>query len=118
MSPDDIALLEFTEPHWFRVEAEHDEYQSRLVVIPIPILKYTPKGVWVSYRARYSFKSGKRLILRNYVHRGRAYAAPTEKQARDDFRKRKEFQIRMLKAELANAQKCFDLVNEDSPLFS
>lgn len=91
----DPELLAFTEPCWWRCEV--DDY-GKLVVTPVTIVKHTPRGVQA-----HTYK-GVKLILREYQHRARAYAAPTKEQAKADFIKRKAFQIRMLKTELDRAQ--------------
>lgn len=96
---DDLELRTALEPCWFRVEADHYDYGcSRLAVIDIPVIKHTPRGAWVMRKGQ------KFLVLRDYTHRGRAYAAPSIVQAMEDFRHRKQFQISRLKQELRGAE--------------
>lgn len=105
---DDLQLREMVEPHWFRVEAENSyEDGARLVVEQIPVLKHTPKGAWVHGR-----RGERRLVLREYLYRGRAFAAPTRHQALEDFRLRKRFQIARLQAELNWAKRQLELLDE------
>lgn len=93
---DELDLRELLEPHWFRIHARWWEGGSaELICETVQILKHTPKGVRVY---------GGKLVLRDYVHRGRAYAAPTVEQAEEDFRKRKLWQIGRLKSKLNQAE--------------
>lgn len=112
MTKDDLALLEMKEPYWFRVEAPYYEMHDKaLLMIRVPIIKYTPKGVWVTATSR-RFDSAKKLVLRKYQHRGRAYAASTPEQAAEDFRMRKQFQIRRLQSQIQSAQADLDLLSD------
>ena len=110
MSQDDIALRECLEPHWFRVEARHyshaDEYgdhsytSSELKIELIKVVRHTPKGAWLLQGF-----SNKRFVLRDYQHRARAYAAPTLEMAKEDFRKRKQYRIDRLQAQIHRAER-------------
>jgi hypothetical protein len=100
MKPDpELELREFLEPNWFRIYARWtgDEYTSRaeLICETVRVLKHTPKGVRLT--------NGK-LVLRDYVHRGRAHAAPTISQAEEDFVRRKTWQIKRLRAKIYQAE--------------
>lgn len=116
---DDIALRECLEPVWFRVEAQHwanvDDWgyvssrHSALKIIEIPVLKHTPKGAWIGARPG-EIGMAKKLVLREYQHRARAYAAPTLDQAKEDFRKRKLYRIACLQAEIQRAEREIQLL--------
>lgn len=123
MSPalkDELELRTFTEPHWFRVEARHwsvaDEWgehsytSADLVVRRILVLRHTPKGAWLGPGPG-QMGEPKRLVMRDYFHRGRAYAAPTLAQAREDFRKRKQYRISCLQHQINIAQREIDLLD-------
>lgn len=101
MTDDDRELLEAIEPHWFRIE----EHEDGLTCRRVRILKHTPKGARI--------ENG-RLILRDYIHRGRAYAAPTLAQAQKNFRLRKEYQISRLQRSMSIAQAALDMLEEDN----
>lgn len=119
-NPDDLALKEMLEPHWFRIEARHysvaDDYgdhsytSSELIVIEIPVIKHTPKGAWLMISP-----SRKKFVLRDYQHRGRAYAAPALAQAKEDFRKRKQFYINCLQSQINRAQREIDMLTTTHP---
>lgn len=121
---DDIALREALEPHWFRIEARHwsvaDEWgdhsytSSEVIVRQISVLKHTPKGAWLGAKPG-EFGMPKKLVLREYQHRGRAFAAPTLEQAKEDFRKRKQFRIDRLQAQINRAEREIALLDEGSP---
>ena len=107
---DDLALRECLEMSWFRVEARSwavfdewgdasDDSYSELVYRRIPVVKHTPKGAWLRTGSR-----DKRLVLREYQHRARAFAAPTLEQAKEDFRLRKQYHIACLKGRIARAE--------------
>ena len=101
---------------WFRVEARHhadvDDWgdvigsHSYLQVIEYDVVKETPKGVWLQRPFM-----AKKFVLREILHRGRAFAAPTEDQAREDFRLRKQFRINRLQSQINQAQREIDLLS-------
>lgn len=110
---DELELRAALEPCWFRIEARYwsvsDEWgqhtNSGIVLIRIPVAKHTPKGAWLGKGVK------PRFVLREYEHRGRAYAAPTEQQAIADFQRRKAFQIRMHEKQISRATLELDLLN-------
>ena len=120
MSQDDLALRECLEPVWFRVEARHhatvndwgdvDGHYADLKIIEITVLKHTPKGAWIGARPG-EFGMAKKLVLREYTHRARAFAAPTLDQAKEDFRKRKLYRIARLQAQIHQAEREIQLLS-------
>lgn len=116
MSADAVQLREFTEPHWFRVEGRtwgdgDGGCYAELIVKEILVSKHTPKGAWLNQGF-----SSKRFVLRDYVHRARAYAAPTLEQAKEDFRKRKLYQISCLQLRIDQVRRQLDLVSTANPI--
>jgi hypothetical protein len=97
---DDLELRAVLEPHWFRVEASREQ----LRVSRFSVVRHTPKGAWLKGYF------GEKFVLRNVEHRGRLFAAPTHKQAEEDFRLRKLFRIRMLEVQLDRTQRDLDLL--------
>lgn len=101
---------------WYRVEAKTyatvDDWgdvvgsYSYLQVTGYMVDKETPKGVWLT-RPWMSRK----FVLREMLHRGRAFAAPTEEQAREDFRLRKQFHIWRLQTQINRAEREIALLN-------
>lgn len=116
MTQEELAQRLLDEPHWFRVTARHyatvndygevDGRWSDLRIEKIEVVRHTPKGAWL----RVGFKPA--FLKREYRHRGRAYAAPTEAQAREDFRKRKQFRISMLQKQIDRAQQEINLLDQ------
>lgn len=115
----DADLLLMLEPHWFRIESRHsasvDEYgditsrYSDLLEQKFTIVKHTPKGAWLEV----GFTGGPaKFVLRDMQHRARAFAAPTQQQAREDFRLRKLYRISKLQAQILRAQREIGLLGD------
>lgn len=101
-----------TETHWFRCVVHHfasvDEWgdvngsYAKVDIIKCKVRKHTPKGAWLFTGFESPDIKGK-FVLRDMQHRGRAYAAPTEEQAKKDFILRKQFHIDRLQAQINRA---------------
>jgi hypothetical protein len=100
--------------HWFRYHDEHyaaalDEYENPIgagrigvVLWRIPLIKETPKGVWIGYSP-----CTKRFVLKAAHKR---YACSTEQEAKESFIARKKRQISILKARLRDAEEALKLM--------
>jgi len=105
---------------WHRIEVQHHatvndfgEVDGRWSTVrqrQFEVIKLTPKGAWLR-----TGLSGKKFVLREMQHRGRAFAAPTVEQAADDFRARKAFHINRLQAQINRANKELALVESYYP---
>lgn len=111
MSKDeDVQVREFTETHWFRVTVQTYGYTNeygdvcgsydRVHVDELKVEKHTPKGAFLQ-----TGFGARKFVRRDYVHRGRAFAAPTLEQAKEDFVKRKAFQIGCLQDKINRAER-------------
>ena len=99
--------------HWFRYRevryaAPLDEWDTPMglgrVVLEldcIPLIKETPKGVWVGHSP-----CTKRFVLKAAK---KHYACSTEQEAKESFIARKKRQIRILKSQLRNAEEALKL---------
>lgn len=115
-----METLTVSEQTWHRIEVQHyatvndfGEVDGRYATvrhIKYEVTKLTPKGAWL----RIPF-NGKKFVLREMQHRGRAFAAPTVEQAADDFRARKAFQIGRLQSQINRANKELALVEAYYP---
>jgi hypothetical protein len=104
---------------WFRVTVQHyatvnehgdvDGHYSNVTVTQFPVLKHTPKGVWLEIPL-----SAKKFVLREMLHRGRAYAAPTLEQAKQDFIARKQFERNRLESRINRIDREIALVSQGS----
>jgi hypothetical protein len=77
-------------------------YRLVLHLWEYPIIKRTPKGVWIS---SYSFK---KFVL---LYGRKRFAWPTKEEALFSFQKRKEAQIRILTSQLKTAEEALRLSN-------
>ncbi len=105
---------------WYRYDAIHyappmDEFEHPcgdgkigIRLREFKVIKQTPKGVWVIWRSGIFSDSyeDKRFILRDARKR---YACPTKEEAAESYRARKERQVRMLKAQLRDAERALAL---------
>lgn len=107
------------ETHWFRCVVlhhatidEHGDVSHRYATVHInayEVRKITPKGAWLVIGFR---EDRGKFVLRNMLHRARAFAAPTPEQAMQDFLLRKQYRIDMLKSQIARAELEKSMVQE------
>jgi hypothetical protein len=71
------------------------------------VIKHTPRGVWLDVYGM------KRFVLKDSLKR---YAYPTKAEAAMSYRKRKERQIKLLKAQLHRAQGGLELLLAPTPI--
>lgn len=105
----DLAIGEV----WYRYRAQSyasaDEddrvfvSSPRLELDTYPVISHTPKGVWLDEYGT------KRFVLASARKR---FACPSEPEARASFVARKERQIRILEAQIANAREALRLAEE------
>ena len=98
------------ETHWYRVVDGRyapmlDEWErpigngrSYVSVHEYPVLRETPKGVWLE---GCGFYGSPRFVLRDARKR---YACPTEEEAWESFRARKNRQLRILRAQVRHVE--------------
>lgn len=106
---------------WYRVEfyrygnlyddlGGYDNYSVRMLLLQYPVIKSTPKGVWL----RVGFGNRSKRFVR-YLAR-RQWASPSIKEAKEKFANRKRAQIRILKREIYDIQRALtqlDDIKED-----
>lgn len=76
------------------------------------VVKTTPKG------AQLNAWGQRKFVLREMQHRGRAFAAPTLEQAREDFIARKTFRINRLQAQINRETRYIELIRYQQGRFS
>lgn len=118
---DHVAQFETVEPEtWYRyreyVEANWDHEHDRPAgpgTVRIQLLKYrtvklTRKGLWIAPL----FGEVVREEHRRFIRRGakRRFAAPTPREAREDFLARKRRQIRIMKVRIDRARRAMQIV--------
>lgn len=96
--------------YWYRVDvtshAITDEWNEvvshygTLRIIEYKVLKETPKGAWLEVPL-----SQRKFVLKEVLHRARAFAAPSEEQAREDFKARKQYRIDKLQSAINNCER-------------
>jgi hypothetical protein len=69
-----------------------------------PVLRHTPKGVWLEHAGRYGQH---RFVLRVANKR---WACPTKEEAMESFRARKQRQAKILRAQLAHVKEALALI--------
>lgn len=90
-----------TETHWFRCDdADYDS--PRAQILAFPVVRETPKGVWIRTQERRWYCDEKlKFVLRGSRKR---WACPTVEEAKVSYHERKRAQVRILRARLANAE--------------
>lgn len=83
-------------------ETGHGTGTVKVELREYPIVRRTPKGVWISGA---DTCTGERFVL---TKARRRFACPTVTEARASFIARKKAQIRILNAQLRRAQKALD----------
>lgn len=101
---------------WYRVEdrrysvadewGDHSYTTVQIHVREIPVLRHTPKGVWLEEPWNIAGE-GKRFVLRDARKR---WACPSKEEAMESFRARKQRQARILRARLATVEEALSLV--------
>jgi hypothetical protein len=102
-------MSEFMYRYHERVDAEWDPWEERhtgyreyhIYVDEFPIIRETPKGVWIDVSYGGDPEEFKRFVL-NEAHR--RYACRTKEEALESFIARKKAQIRILNGQLKTAE--------------
>ena len=108
-----------TEEFWFRYDSVRyasslDEFECpvgdghlEVKLRKFPVLKHTPKGVWINgWR-------GRRFVLRDARKR---YACPTLEEATESFIARKKRQAGIYRARLRDAEEAIKLIQKQGVL--
>lgn len=114
MDHPDLDVREFTEPVWYRVEGEHYDGAPVLRLNTYKVRKHTAKAAQLVIGG---FSKDTKLVKRDYVHRARAFAAPTVEQALIDFQQRKRYHILCMEGRLNRAREELDLALSKSVKF-
>lgn len=85
-------------------EWEPGPNRVQIRMLTFPVLKHTPKGVWIQDHGDHR---GKRFISNTWVKR---YALPTEEEAKISFIKRKERQASICEARAKIAHRAIALL--------
>lgn len=94
---------------WYRYENhpysanDYSPSETHIVLREWPVVKHTPKGVWISIYAQ------KKFILNDARKR---YAYPTIELAKKSFIARKQHQIARLRTQLDHAERALKLIQE------
>jgi len=98
------------DPTWYRVHDGRyapalDEWgesvrggRSYVSTVPFRVLRETPKGVWLEDGGAFG---GKRFVLRDARKR---FACPTQEEALESFRARKQRQLKILQAQVRHVE--------------
>ena len=107
-------VQEDTRDRWYRVvdgryAAMLDEFErpiggggSYVSVRTYPVVRETPRGVWLESAGDYGQD---RFVLRDARKR---FACPTLNEALESFRARKERQLKILTAQIRHVRKCLE----------
>lgn len=82
---------------WYRYEECRHTDGVRVTLREYPVLRKTPKGVWLD-----TGFGGSRFVLRDAHKR---WACPTKDEAEESFKARKRRQIKILRRQLEDAHK-------------
>lgn len=96
----------------YDIMGEWEPGPSHVVVnlFKYPVLKHTPKGVWIS-----QLGGRPMFICQNWRKK---FACPTIEEAKHSFIKRKERQAGIYEARAMNARKAIQLINGDKSCLS
>jgi hypothetical protein len=105
--------MQDTREVWYRYVDIANGHDRNILLIKVPVLRRTPKGVWLDDRHR----GRDRFVLNSGERR---FAYPTLELAMDSFKHRKRWQIRHLERQLLGARQALGLAEagRSKPEFS